>query len=297
MGRCFVFKKNRLLIMNFYFEGWWHPKNRIGIDLMISEGMQVDFTYDAAKKYDWIVNLSSFDLREGHEGGYIFGPHINLPTLINDISGLKGTYYLNMLSNWLVELSETLSQNRNFTALPFAVDVQKFTPRNKNGKPFIYFKNFDKNILNDVKYNLSSDHIVIDYEQGYSEESFYNVISAAPYGIWIGRHESQGFAFQETMSCNTPIFVIDVESLRDEVMSNGDRPWADYQKDNPLKATAASYFDNRCGLISNPKSWWDDFSVFISNVDNYSPREFVMERLSPKACLTTWLTKLQNKIN
>ena len=50
------------------------------------------------------------------------------------------------------------------------------------------------------------------FEKRYQESDFADAISKAPYAIWIGRHESQGFAFQETLSSDTPIFVIDVNS-------------------------------------------------------------------------------------
>ena len=40
-------------------------------------------------------------------------------------------------------------------------------------------------------------------------------LKQARFCIWIGRHESQGFAFQECLASNVPILVWDVQSMKD----------------------------------------------------------------------------------
>jgi glycosyltransferase involved in cell wall biosynthesis len=172
--------------------------------------------------------------------------------------------------------------------LPFAVDVNRFVPKEKTGKPIIYFKSVDIERLRDVVRTLKIDFDIFNYNSGYSEQEYQEAISHAPYIIWIGRHESQGFAFQEALSSNCPIFVIDVKSLREEINSS----WVNYLPNHKLQATAASYFDSSCGLITYPERWKEDWDKFLQG--NYSPREFVLNNLSPSACIKIWNETLKN---
>ena len=90
---------------------------------------------------------------------------------------------------------------------------------------------------------------------------------------------------QEAMSCDTPIFVVNVKSLRDEW---GETIWRNFLPEHDLPATSASYFDDKCGLITCTESWKEDFEMFVSSLKSYSPREFVVNNLSATACLEKW---------
>lgn len=275
--------------MKFYFEGWLHHKNEIGLNLMIKEGMDVDFTMNPNKQYDWIVSLSEFKTFENHKGGIIYGPHMTFPSVdVMSVPNRGGRVYCNALSEWNKKLCEDIMPGVKFLALPFGVDVERFKPQEKTGKPIIYFKTVDQARLYDVLNNLSGDFLIFDYNKRYDEGAFQDAIAKAPFAIWLGRHESQGFAFQETLSSNTPIFVIDVRSLREEIGST----WVNFMPGHPLLGTAASYFNDSCGVITYPENWKQDWEKFMSK--QYSPREFVVNNLSPKACVNTWIETLKN---
>jgi len=298
--------------MKYYFEGWFHNKNKLGLDLMIEKGMDVEYTprpnfdgrwhhwdaiptYQQTKKYDWIISLGQFKKFEGHEGGVIYGPHL----MYNDTSDeeAKSIFSKNVLYNTLSEWNRSLVQDIkpyfNCVALPFAVNVEQFQPQKKDGKPIIYFKQVDRSKLDDVIDHLGDDFIIFDYEKGYEEPHFAEVISKAPYAIWIGRHESQGFAFQETLSSDTPIFVIDVKSLKEEVNHGVPNSfWTNYLPDHALPGTSASYFDDSCGVKTYPERWKEDWGTFLSN--DYAPREFIVKNLSAKPCSEIWENKLKD---
>tara|TARA_B100000676_G_scaffold63045_1_gene62415 strand:+ start:3189 stop:4067 length:879 start_codon:yes stop_codon:yes gene_type:complete len=292
--------------MKYYFEGWFHNKNKLGLDLMVQEGMDVDFQcykngehwdaipiYNSNNKYDWVISLGQFKSFKGHEGGVIYGPHIMFPEVTEDFASKifnKKTLF-NFLSPWNCDLATDINKNFNAIALPFAVNIEQFQPQKKDGKPVIYFKQVDRQRLNDVLEHLGDDFIVFDYEKRYQESDFADAISKAPYAIWIGRHESQGFAFQETLSSDTPIFVIDVKSCREELNSF----WSTYLPEHPLTATAASYFDDSCGLRTYPDRWKEDWDLFLSK--DYAPREFIVKNLSAKPCLEIWENKLQGLLS
>ena len=264
---------------------------------MQKEGMDIDLEFNKNIKYDWIISNDSLLKFPNHKGGVIYGPsflfHVdrrfdkgNTPT--------DGNIYFNLLSNWNKILCEDIRPHMKCLALPFAVDVEKFTPKNKTGKPVIYFKYRSQQILEDVINKLGDDFLIFDYHKRYEEDSFNNAISKAPYCIWIGRHESQGFALQETLSTNTPIFVIDVHSLRDEIIPNQNTVWQNSLPGHPLKATAASYFNEDCGIVSYSDKWEKDFNLFLNKIESYSPRDFIIKNLSPKACVDLWNNTLKN---
>ena len=278
--------------MNYYFEGNFHHKNQKSIPLMQEEGMNIDLKFNPEVKYDWIVSNNELKEFPNHDGGIIYGPSFLFPIFNARGFPLNNSVYFNLLSNWNKILCEEINPHMNCLALPFAVDVEKFIPKEKTGKPVIYFKHVDKNILDNVIRCLGDDFLIFDYHQGYEEDSFNDAISKAPYCIWVGRHESQGFAFQETLSTNTPIFVIDVKSLRDEIIPNQHTAWENFLPGHPLKATAASYFNEDCGMISYLDKWEKDFNLFLDKIDSYTPREFIINNLSPKSCADLWYNTL-----
>lgn len=268
--------------MKIYIEGWGHHKNEAGMVLLKSEGFEFDRSYYKNTKYDQIHIFNQIRNIEGQDCTHIYGPHFyHFDMNRYDFSEKE---FMNCLSPWVVDLTMSIRQDIRCTALPFPVDVDRFIPSEKTGKPVIYFKNRDPQLLAKVRQHFGSDVIVVSYGS-YGESDYLEVISKAPYCVWVGCHESQGFAFQEAMSCNTPVFVIDVKSLRDEW---GPTVWRNFLPGHDLKATAASYFNETCGLLSSEETWQEDFDEFISNIKLYNPREFVVNNLSPKACAKKW---------
>lgn len=280
--------------INILVEGWLHFKNEIGMSLMNSDKIQFHNNIDLNIKYDWIMNLSEFkDYNIDDSIGLIFGPQIMFPSIDTNQIPTHRKYTCNVLSNWVYNLCKDINPSVNFCTLPFAVDINRFKPSEKKGRPIIYFKYRDQKILDDVLNELGSDFIIFKYHgisTSYLESDFQKAISEAPYLIWIGTHESQGFAFQETLSSNTPIFVIDVNSLRDEIMQGSF--WQNYLPGHKLTATSASYFDERCGLVCYPENWKENWNSFINNIKIYNPRQFVLDSLSPDACINRWVKKL-----
>jgi hypothetical protein len=196
--------------------------------------------------------------------------------------------YMNFLSPWLKKLGDAIYPGKNTLDLQFPVDINRFCPSEKTGEPVIYFKRRDRSILNRfLEYSNSVSYKIFDYSSGYNEDDFREAIAKAPYCVWIGCHESQGFALQETLSSNTPIFVIDAKSLRDEV-----GVWDNWMSEIDLLSTSASYFDATCGIVSDVSEFEERFRDFLNAVDSFKPRDFVIRTLSPEACIKKWINKL-----
>jgi hypothetical protein len=270
--------------------GWIHHKNSIGMELMNAENSEIQFSFNInpSEECDYLMATDSFSANGNFSKGVIHGPHIDFRN--SDISNISTNpnIYMNFLSPWLKSLGDIIYPGKNTLALPFPVDVNRFQPAEKNGEPVIYFKRRDRSILDRfLEYRKCNNYKIFDYSAGYNEDDFKDFISKAPYCVWIGCHESQGFALQETLSCNTPVFVIDAKSLRDEV-----GVWDNWMPDIDLKATSASYFDSTCGITSDSLEFDTAFPDFINNIDTFRPRDFIMRTLSPKACIKKWVNKL-----
>ena len=284
--------------MNFYkvTNYWFHDKNSNGLNLLNAKNW--------SGENDGIIFLSMFDMNIiNNYDRVICGPHVDFHKCINFINTYKGPKKIlyNTLSKWNLEFHTNHSNKNDFIkiiTLPFPVDVNKYVPAIKTDNVFIYFKNVHSNKLKIVT-DMLSNYKNFDFNKckiftygSYNSDDYLNYIKTCKYGIWVGRHESQGFAFQEALSCDCPLFVFDVHSLKEEY-DNGKFPWQDIIGD--CHCTSASYFDNRCGLIykndinSDINIINNDiindilsyFIEFLNKLDTYKPREFILENLSP----------------
>jgi len=109
----------------------------------------------------------------------------------------------------------------------------------------------------------------------YSEAEYMDYLKGAKYGIWLDAHESQGFALEEALSMNVPLLVWNVRVMSQEYGSS--------YPDVP--ATTIPYWDESCGEVVY--DWWDFtdvYSRFLSKLDSYRPRDFVIKELSIEVC-------------
>ena len=267
----------------YNFIGKLHHKNEIGVKLMQNAGMEVGIDLKNSSSEDWNIHCS--DIVPATSPRTLYGPQIDFRKIMQ----FKTSHPVNFLSEWVCKCAKTFNPTINPVALPFPIEIDKFIPESRSKEPILYFKEVDYNLYKSAyKYFKSKfrNIKVFDYEKTYKEEKYNKAISNAPFAIWLGRHESQGFALQECLSADCPIFVIDVKDMSEEVMRSGRRYWGEPGPFFP--ATAAPYFDERCGLISFPEKYKTDFEIFYANLKNYSPRNYIIENLSAKALVKHW---------
>ena len=100
----------------------------------------------------------------------------------------------------------------------------------------------------------------------------------------MGRHESQGFAIEEAMSCNVPLLVWDSVYMSQE---------QGYNYPN-IPCTSIPYWDSRCGETFYKKEDLEKtFDIFITKL--YQPREYIMEQLSLEKCSKNLVSLLSNQ--
>ncbi len=95
----------------------------------------------------------------------------------------------------------------------------------------------------------------------------------------MGRHESQGFALEEALSCNIPLLVWNTQYMCQEHGSN-------YEK---IHVLLFPYWDERCGeYFYQQEEFVKKYEEFLSKLDTYQPRQYILENLSMEKCAERW---------
>ena len=258
--------------------------NHTNIDL-------IDLTH-----FDCVYSPSQpLDVRKYPNTKFIFGPHFSVfpeKTQMDIIRG-KNVIYTHP-SDWARDVwrNNYLCNGIRIESLPFGVDTNKFneiTPIENRNYAFLYYKSRDPNELSFIRNFLKSFNIdvrIFSYTSKYNEEDYINYLHKSKFGIWLGRHESQGFALEEALSCNVPLFVWDVTSMNQEHGYN----YSD------IPATCIPYWDERCGeSFKNINELPEKFDKFMNSLKDYKPREYILDNVSIEKCEKIF-TDLVNKI-
>ena len=281
-----------------YINGWIHPKNSNAIRRYIN----IEFTFCNVNELQNFT-LSQFDCVYSPSTAiqvslypntiFIFGPHFDIFNFpVHQINGNRTAYI--MLCEWVKNLNSNsvfLNNNIRLYDIPFGVDTDTFneiTPIRERTKVFVYHKRRQPNelhFLEDFLKTNNIEYVFFDYVKKYKEEDYLKCLHDSVFGIWLDAHESQGFALEEALSCNVPLFVWNVKSMNQEHGSN-------YQN---IHATTIPYWDERCGeVFYTADELFDKFQLFISKLDTYKPREYVLENLSIEVCEEKFIQMVNN---
>lgn len=156
-----------------------------------------------------------------------------------------------------------------FFVHPTGIETEKWNEKkNIERDCLIYFKNREEKELFELKKfleKLNISYYIIRYGE-YDENTFREILSKIRYTILLTNTESQGIAYMEILSTNTPCFVFN--KIYD---------------DGLLRGESVQYFSNECGLIFD-KSLESDFSIdfekFLDNLAIYEPRKYILENFT-----------------
>jgi len=284
--------QNEIVSIRFLQIGKAHIKNEIGFNLIAKEANAIiDKEYNPNILYDlvWIPTGFYHSSQIPNAKKLLFGPHNfvfpNEPWTL-DIRFENSTY--TCLSPWVKELYSNFKPLcMPVKAIPFPVEIERFKPDNtdKTLNCFVYYKGRDKKIYNYINQYLEENNIsFVNIICGkYKEEEYIEILQKVKFGIWVGCHESQGFALEEALSMNVPLLVLNVKTIHDEVNSEGSHSYIEYKDNYDLKATSISYWDERCGEVIYDLN---ELKPTLEKIQtrSYNPREFILENLSPKVC-------------
>ena len=189
-------------------------------------------------------------------------------------------FVYNTLSDWNLKLHSRMCNAIQFVSRPFGIDLDSIPKvENTRNSIMVYCKFRDTSLYSHVTSILSGKGLkysTVIYGS-YNDADFKAKLMDTKFVVWIGCHESQGFAFQETLAMNVPILVWDVRTMCEEI-ANGMPSYAD----PTLYATAASYWsDDECGIKFYDSSEFEGkFDDMSQRYTEFEPRKFIERELS-----------------
>ncbi len=122
----------------------------------------------------------------------------------------------------------------------------------------------------------------------YSDAAYKNLLRRSQFVIWIGSHESQGYAFQECLAAGIPILLWDVTS-----MFYWPKCYDHLHGVYELSATTATQWSHTCG---ERFVLWREFEGALARMraklGTYRPREFILSRVGDDVALRRLLDRL-----
>jgi hypothetical protein len=292
-------KQYKMLIIKGHFI---HRKNlhflekclRISVDFIDDNNIPRDIDIS---KYDCVYCPSSpINTKCFPNTKFIFGPHFSVFPDSNTLSQLNcdisSSVRYTTLSKWVMNFwfKHEATSNIQLIPLPFGVDSELFKDircLKERNQVFVYCKSRSEDEYEYVFQFLRDQNIsfkVFDYQYKYDENEYLECLQNAIFGIWIDAHESQGFALLEALSCNVPLLIWNVTSLTQEKGSL----YPDYP------ATTIPYWDERCGDFFYKKEELKEvFNHFLSKLEMFSPREYIVENISIKVCEQKWIDVIE----
>ena len=196
-------------------------------------------------------------------------------------------FFYNTLSEWNLAIHKRVapSLTLSFVTIPLGLTldaIPEVPPLNLRKKVMVYFKHRHPSTLHAVTQFLKEkgeDSIMIQYGS-YKDADFKEALKDSRFVIWIGSHESQGFAFQETQASNVPILLWDVTSMRDEF----NRSWCygpPSGRSDDLAATSANCWSDDCGIrFTKAEELSDAYDKMNECLHTFRPRAYIYEKLS-----------------
>ena len=236
---------------------------------------------------------------------FIFGPQFwvlpdpNHPFFTQSKPEHASRCIFTCLSPWIVDLYSEIvdisKSNIPFLPLPFGLNIQCPSEKHIEYDCILYFKDRHPLLLDFTKLILDAyglKYSIFKYGS-YNLNDYINSLNKSKFVIWVGRHESQGFGFQECLATGTPIFLYDVKSMKEEYTNHF--IYAHYKEQ--LLATVASYWDSRCGMkVYSNEEFIEKLPEFISKLDSFRPSDYIKETLSDEVCFKRFLDAINIKL-
>jgi hypothetical protein len=204
-------------------------------------------------------------------------------------------FFYNSLCGWNMINFKQMAPKLTLTniACPFGIDIEHIAEVPPQGRTdiMVYFKHRRPECLSAVTTLLNQEKVVYKvFRYGsYVDADFKRALQNTKFVIWIGSHESQGFAFQETLTSNVPILVWDVKSMHDEYI-NGVQ-WTGYTA--PLLATAANVWSDKCGIkIYSSEELPDSYNEMNLRLATFSPRNVIAATHSLESTYHTMIRQI-----
>jgi hypothetical protein len=301
------FSKVGILLSN----EWIHPKNLEALQLSCKKlniPLHTISSLDEANKYESPIifapagDINRFPLDKIPKNKFIiYGPHAFVFPNNNWIGKIEISNAIYILpSQWTVDFwNEFCEFKIPVVVAPFCVNIDLYIPNksiNERDHNYIIYEKsrspqeyqYIQNIIVPFLSNKGYTPIRFNYQSKYIEDDLRYAAQNSQFAIIIDGSESQGYAIEQIMSCDVPLLVWDVKSMFDNY--NNSDAMSVRHTNLKLKATSVPYWDNNCGQLAYTKEdLYSKLELLLNTLDSYSPREYIVNALSPEKCLLTLL--------
>lgn len=181
--------------------------------------------------------------------------------------------------------------NVKVSVWPAGIDTYKWVQEPISSKDIdilIYDKvrwernHYERELITPIKSHLEKQGLKVEVMRYgfYLEENFKQLLARSKAMIFLCEHETQGFAYLQTLSCGVPILAWDRGGY-----------WQDPSyfphKVKFAPVSSVPYWDDRCGLkfkdISEFPNRLDEFLDKL-NGQQFAPRDYILENLTLEKC-------------
>ena len=179
-------------------------------------------------------------------------------------------------------------------AWPVGIDTQQWLALDSFKKEFdflIYDKvrwehdYFERELINPITSLLNKHRLKYQFIRygSYTHDELIAKVKNSKSVIFLCEHETQGLAYQQILATNTPILAWDRAGYWQDPTYYPERV-----KYEPV--SSVPYWDERCGIkFKNASDFEQQLNLFLSNLVQFKPRDYVLENLSMEHCANLYL--------
>jgi hypothetical protein len=229
-------------------------------------------------------------------GAGIYSHPIDCPDLLIKYPNVKRVL---VPGEWMRQMFEPYYSDK-VTAWPTGIDTDEWQPTgdDKSIDFLIYDKvrwehdRYDNELISPIIKLLDDNklsHIYIQYGN-YAPAELKDKVSKCKAVIFLCEHETQGLAYQQILSTNTPILAWDRGGYWQDPHYYPERV-----KFEPV--SSVPYWDERCGMkFTGADDFEKKLPIFLQEVNTYQPREYILENLTLEKCAQQYLDIVQSKL-
>lgn len=223
-------------------------------------------------------------------GAGIFSHPIEDPDLLKRHPNVKKIL---VPGNWMLNMFKPYYGDKA-AAWPVGIDTDKWKPLESQHKEFdflIYDKlnrehdKFEEALINPIISILDQHRLTYQFIRygNYTPRELIEKLSSSRSVIFLCEHETQGQAYQQILSTNTPILAWDRGGY-----------WQDpYYYPHKVKfepVSSVPYWDERCGVkFASIEDFETELQLFLQRREAFKPRDFILENLTLEKCAQKYL--------
>lgn len=274
-----------------------HPKNRESMERMCKAwGIDFEATNDRSKCNSSDVTILWLPMfwisPDEFPGKYIlYGPH-HFVFPEGPIIGPRNEEWskrcaYTALSDWNVEVFKEFAPETVIPIVPLSFGINpeiedcKSYPKTLDCVVYVKRRNPEhvQHCIQTLQ-SLGMSYKIFSYGS-YKHQDYMDSLKVSKFCIWLGTHESQGFAFQECLASNVPILCWDATTMYEELKSDGTVEYERLRGQKQLKSTTATCWSSVCGnRISVQNELLPAIQNMISKYSTYTPREYILSKLT-----------------